>query len=66
MTVRQYTEYVRDPLKAAQRLATTERAKLPGGLGEDGLQYQKNNENEGDVLVYRGEEKIPQKIIGKD
>lgn len=64
MTVRQYTEFVREPLKAAQKFASTGKPeKLPGGLGEDGVKYQKNNT--GTILTYREGSEVP-KILTPD
>ncbi len=63
MTIRQYTELVRDPIKAAQEFATTEKGKLPGGLGEYGTEYQKNNT--GTILAYREDSELP-RILTQD
>lgn len=60
MTIRQYTELVRDPIKAAQEFATTKKGKLPGWLGEYGVEYQKNDT--GAVLAYREGSEVP-KIV---
>jgi multidrug efflux pump subunit AcrB len=64
MTIRQYTEYARDPLKAAQEFASRDKPeKLPGGLGEDGVQYQKNNT--GTVFAYRADSEVPKIVTDK-
>lgn len=64
ITIREYTALVRDPLKAAQKFASKDKpGKLPGGLGEYGVEYQKNA-NE-DVFAYRWGSELP-KILAKN
>lgn len=62
MTIREYASLVRDPLKAAQEFATDKPSKLPGGLGEYGVQYQKNNNT---VFAYRKESEVPKIVTDK-
>lgn len=64
MPLSKYIELRKNPLKAAQEFATNKPGKLPGGLGEYGVKYQRNEATK-TVFAYRGDSEVP-KILTAD